>query len=144
MVCRAQLETLGFPENKDESTNMAKTVLRVRPPTKIVWELKTATVRGIYETLRERRRIAYTTVMTMMKIMEGKGQLKKSQAGRPYVYKATHKRERVIKEMVREFVDRVFKGAPEALLAHLIDESDLSLEEQRKVKRIIETAIAAR
>ncbi len=130
---------------------MAKTVRRVRPPTpfeleilKIVWELKTATVRGIYETLRERRRIAYTTVMTMMKIMEGKGQLKKSQAGRPYVYKATHKRERVIKEMVREFVDRVFKGAPEALLAHLIDESDLSLEEQRKVKRIIETAIAAR
>ena len=100
MVCRAQLETLGFPENKDESTNMAKTVRRVRPPTpfeleilKIVWELKTATVRGIYETLRERRRIAYTTVMTMMKIMEGKGQLKKSQAGRADVYKPTHSRE---------------------------------------------------
>ena len=147
MVCRAPLETLDFPESKDESTNMAKTVHRMRPPTpfeleilKIVWELKTATVRDIYETLREQRRIAYTTVMTMMKIMEGKGQLKKSQAGRPYVYKATHARERVIKEMVREFVDRVFNGAPEALLTHLIEDSDLSLEEQKKIKGIITTA----
>ena len=129
---------------------MAKTVCRVRPPTpfeleilKIVWELKTATVRDIYETLRERRKIAYTTVMTMMKIMEGKGQLKKSQAGRAYVYKATHTRESVIKEMVEEFVDRVFNGTPEALLAHLIDESDLSLEEQRKIKRMIEAGVAA-
>ena len=129
---------------------MAKTVRRIRPPTpfeleilKIVWELKTATVRDIYETLRERRKIAYTTVMTMMKIMEGKGQLKKSQAGRAYVYRATHTRERVIKEMVKEFVDRVFNGTPEALLAHLIDESDLSLEEQRKIKRMIEAGVAA-
>ncbi len=129
---------------------MAKTVHRMRPPTpfeleilKIVWELKTATVRDIYETLREQRRLAYTTVMTMMKIMEGKGQLQKSQAGRAYVYKPTHKRERVIKEMVEEFVDRVFNGTPEALLAHLIDESDLSLEEQRKIKGIIGTAAVA-
>ena len=113
---------------------MAKTVRRVCPPTpfelkilKIVWELKTATVRVVYETLREQRRVAYTTVMTMMKIMEGKGQLKKSQAGRPYVYKATHTRERVIKEMVREFVDRVFSGAPGALLApKQVDKSGLS------------------
>jgi predicted transcriptional regulator len=37
---------------------------------KIVWERKTATVRDAYETLRERRKIAYTTVMTVMKILE--------------------------------------------------------------------------
>ena len=64
--------------------------------------------------------------MTMMKIMEGKGQLQKSQAGRAYVYKSTHPRERVIEAMVQEFVDRVFDGRPEALVSHLIDESDLS------------------
>ncbi len=129
---------------------MAKTARRIPLPTpfeltiiRIVWSLKTATVRDVYETLREQRRIAYTTVMTMMKIMEGKGQLLKWQEGRAYVYKATHTRERVIKEMVREFVDRVFNGTPEALLAHLIDESDLSLEEQRKIKGIIGTAAVA-
>jgi len=44
---------------------------------KIVWQLGQATVRDVYETLRERRRIAYTTVMTMMKILEEKNYLRK-------------------------------------------------------------------
>ncbi len=70
----------------------------------IVWNLQTATVREVYETLRERRRIAYTTVMTMMRIMEGKGQLLKWQEGRAYVYKSTHPKGQIIKEMVKEFV----------------------------------------
>ncbi len=39
--------------------------------------------------------------------------------------------------MVKEFVERVFNGAPEALLAHLIDDSDRSLEDQQKIKRMI-------
>jgi BlaI family transcriptional regulator, penicillinase repressor len=40
---------------------------------KVVWELRQCTVRDVYETLLKRRRIAYTTVMTMMKILDGKG-----------------------------------------------------------------------
>ncbi len=120
---------------------MAKTVRRVRPPTpfeleilKIVWELKTATVRDIYETLRERRKIAYTTVMTMMGIMERKGILRKWQEGRAYVYKPTHSRERVLKAMVREFVERVFNGSPEALVACLIDDCASLWKSRRRSK----------
>ena len=120
---------------------MAKTARRIPLPTPfelgiltIVWELKTATVRDVYETLREQRKIAYTTVMTMMKIMEGKGQLKKSQAGRAYVYKPTHSRERVLKAMIREFVERVFNGSPEALVACLIDDCASLWKSRRKSK----------
>ena len=40
---------------------------------KVVWNLPKATVRDVYETLREKRPVAYTTVMTMMKILEEKG-----------------------------------------------------------------------
>jgi predicted transcriptional regulator len=43
---------------------------------KIIWERGRATVRDVYETLLERRRVAYTTVMTMMNILEQKGHLK--------------------------------------------------------------------
>jgi BlaI family penicillinase repressor len=49
---------------------------------KVIWKLDTATVRQVYETLLEHRRIAYTTVMTMMNILEQKGYLKKEQAER--------------------------------------------------------------
>ena len=45
---------------------------------KVVWQLEKCTVREVYETLREQRAIAYTTVMTMMNILEEKGYLDKS------------------------------------------------------------------
>ena len=51
---------------------------------KVVWAKKDATVREVYETLRERRRIAYTTVMTMMNILETKGFLVKEPHGRAF------------------------------------------------------------
>ena len=54
---------------------------------KIVWERGSVTVRDVYEALLERRKVAYTTVMTMMKILEQKKYLKKTQADRAYVYR---------------------------------------------------------
>jgi predicted transcriptional regulator len=54
---------------------------------KIVWERESATVRDVYEALLERRKVAYTTVMTMMKILETKKYLKRTQLDRAYVYR---------------------------------------------------------
>ena len=54
---------------------------------KIVWERDRSTVRDVYEALLERRKVAYTTVMTMMKILEQKKYLKKILVDRAYVYR---------------------------------------------------------
>ena len=100
---------------------------------KIVWERESATVRDVYETLRERRQIAYTTVMTMMRILERKGHLKVSRADRAYVYRPARPRQRVVGEMVREFVDRVFGGAAEPLVQHLVRDRHLTEEDLREI-----------
>ena len=93
---------------------------------KIVWERESATVRDVYEALLERRKVAYTTVMTMMKILEQKKYLKKTQADRAYVYRPAQPKGQVIGDMVRDFVNRVFNGSAEPLLVHLVEEHDLS------------------
>src|SRR5579859_3362463 len=93
---------------------------------KVVWELESTTVRAVYEVLLERRKVAYTTVMTMMKILEQKGYLKKSLADRAYVYHPAQPKSKVIGAMVREFVNRVFNGSAEPLLVHLVEEHNLS------------------
>jgi predicted transcriptional regulator len=100
---------------------------------KIVWERERATVRDVYETLRERRQIAYTTVMTMMRILERKGHLKVSRADRAYLYRPARPRQRVMGEMVREFVDRVFGGAAEPLVQHLVRDRHLTEEDLREI-----------
>lgn len=105
---------------------------------KIVWERPRSTVRDVYETLLKRRKIAYTTVMTMMNILEEKGYLKKRAEDRAYVYQAAQPKSRVLKAMVEDFVERVFNGAPDALLVQLVKDKKLSEKELREILRVIE------
>lgn len=104
---------------------------------KLVWERNSATVRDIYEALLDRRKIAYTTVMTMMKILESKGYLKKRQHERAFVYRPAHRKEKVIGKMIREFMDRVFNGSAEPLLVHLVKAHQISKRDLEKIRRMV-------
>lgn len=104
---------------------------------KIVWDREETTVRDVYETLLERRKVAYTTVMTMMKILEQKGHLRKRSDDKAHVYTPTKPKSAVIKNMVREFVERVFNGSAEPLVMHLVEERHLSDDEIAEVERML-------
>lgn len=107
---------------------------------KVVWQLESATVRDVYEALRERRTVAYTTVLTMMKVLEQKGYVKKTRADRAFVYRPARPRQQVIGAMVREFVDRVFDGASRPMLLHLVKDTRLSDRERKALLKAIEEA----
>jgi predicted transcriptional regulator len=104
---------------------------------KVVWELGTATVRDVYETLLGRRKIAYTTVMTMMNILEAKGYLKKRADEKAYLYRPSRSKAQVVKAMVEEFVQRVFNGSAEPLLVQLVKDRRLSPQDLEKIARAI-------
>jgi predicted transcriptional regulator len=103
----------------------------------VVWERGTATVRDVYEALRAQRRVAYTTVMTMMNVLERKGHLKKQTQGRSYVYEPTRSRNQTVRALVRDFLNRVFGGSAEPLLVHLIEDRRLSRQELEELTRRI-------
>ncbi len=104
---------------------------------KVVWRQGQATVREVCEALREHRSIAYTTVLTMMKILEGKGYLSKDSDERAHVYRPTRPEETVVRSMVRDFIDRVFDGSAQPLLLHLVRERKLSEDEIEELARLI-------
>jgi BlaI family transcriptional regulator, penicillinase repressor len=105
---------------------------------KVVWRLEKATVRDVYDALRAKRSVAYTTVMTMMKTLEEKGYLLKTRLDRAYVYRPARPRTQVVGAMVRDFVDRVFDGAAGSLMLHLAKDRRLSKDERTRIRRIIE------
>jgi BlaI family transcriptional regulator, penicillinase repressor len=107
---------------------------------KLVWLRETATVRDIYEALLDKRKIAYTTVMTMMKILETKGYLKKRRQDRAFIYRPAHPKNQVIGGMLREFIDRVFNGSAEPLLVHLVQSHQIREKDLQKIVRMIEEA----
>ena len=104
---------------------------------KVIWRSGASTVRDVYEALLEKRKIAYTTVMTMMNILEQKGYLRKSQKDRAYTYEATKPQKQVIRGMVREFVDRVFNGSAEPLLLHLVEDRQLSEQDLDEIRNLL-------
>src|SRR5262245_54877252 len=83
---------------------------------KVIWRRGEATVREVYLELAQSRKIAYTTVLTMMGILEQKGHLTKSPGERANVYTPAQLRERVVGTMVSEFIGRVFGGSAKPLL----------------------------
>ena len=105
---------------------------------KIVWPLGRATVREVYDTLRDRRTIAYTTVQTMMNILEAKGHLKKEPGDKAQLYVPVRPQQAVVRSMVREFVDRVFDGSARPLLVHLLKEKGLTERERRALQKLLD------
>lgn len=104
---------------------------------KVIWQMGPSTVREVYLELAKHRKIAYTTVLTMMGILERKGHLKKSRGERAYLYRAAKPREQVTAGMVREFVNRVFNGAKRPLLVHLVEDKDLSAQELAELEALV-------
>ena len=104
---------------------------------KIVWGREQATVRDVYEAMLERKKVAYTTVMTMMRILEEKGYLKKSASEKAHVYTAAEPKERVVGGMVSEFLNRVFDGAAKPLLLHLVENREVSTSEMEEIAAIL-------
>jgi predicted transcriptional regulator len=105
---------------------------------KVVWRKKEATVRDVYETLRESRPVAYTTVMTMMRILQEKGFLTKATEDRAHVYTPAIPQQKVVGTMLRDFVDRVFDGASESLLLHLAKDNTLTAKQKRLLAKLLD------
>lgn len=107
---------------------------------KIIWQRQPVTVRDVYEVLRQTRKPAYTTVMTMMGILEKKGHLERSKEGRAYVYRSTRPRHQTVAGLVRDFVDKVFDGSAKPLVMNLVEDEAISPEDWEEiVKRVEET-----
>jgi len=105
---------------------------------KVVWRKDEATVRDVYEALQETRPVAYTTVMTMMRILQEKGYLTKATNDRAHVYRPAKPSQQVIGGMVRDFLDRVFDGASDALLVHLARDNKLTAKQRRLVRQLLD------
>ena len=105
---------------------------------KAIWSRGEATVREVYDALRERRTVAYTTVQTMMNILETKGHLKKEPGDKAQIYVPVRPQHAVVKSMVREFVERVFDGSARPLLLHLLNEKGLTDRERKELQRLLE------
>jgi predicted transcriptional regulator len=103
----------------------------------VVWELDGGTVRQVHERLNQQRPLAYTTVMTMMNILEEKGHLTRHKEGRAYRYEPVRPKNQVISGMVDEFVGRVFEGSATPLILSLVKDKKIPKKDLEEIARMI-------
>ena len=103
----------------------------------VVWELDGGTVREVHNRLNQQRPLAYTTVMTMMNILEEKGHLTRRKQGRAYHYQPVRPKSQVISGMVDDFVGRVFEGSAAPLVLSLVKDNKISQTDLEEIARLI-------
>lgn len=115
---------------------LGKTELEVL---QIVWELGEATVNDVLERILKKRKVAYTTIMTVMKNLANKGALKYEKVGNAYLYSPTRQQEpEKVKSMLLDLtLDKVFNGSASELILTLVKHEKLSIEELKEIKALI-------
>ncbi|MEO2016906.1 MAG: BlaI/MecI/CopY family transcriptional regulator [Fuerstiella sp.] len=105
---------------------------------RMVWVLKDANVRAVYEALAETRDIDFTTVQTYLRRLEEKGYLNVRMEGRSRFYSPKVRPRTVIRETVDDLVERLFGGEAMPLMKHLVEERSFSVEEIEQLRQLID------
>jgi BlaI family transcriptional regulator, penicillinase repressor len=110
---------------------------------KVLWRHGEATVRDIYDRMnKEGGRLAYTTVLSLLQVMEQKGLVRHRQSGKAYLYAAEAERNSTFRKLAGSFLEKVFDGAVDEYLAHAIGSRRLSVEEIDRLEKAIGDAKA--
>jgi len=103
----------------------------------VVWEKGAATVQDVVESLPPDVPLHYSTVLTTLRILEGKGYLQHIKDGRAYVYKPVVAREQEREKAVAHLLRRFFGGSAEKLMLNLVERRQVSPEKLKQLRKRI-------
>jgi predicted transcriptional regulator len=104
----------------------------------VLWNRGPSTAGEVLESLEDE--LAYNTVLTMLKVMEGKGYVSRRMEGRAHRYAPEVERDAAGESALGRVTERLFGGSPEKLLLHLVD-TDLDPDELRRMRDLLDDRI---
>ena len=102
----------------------------------VAWERGPSLVGEVRAALKDD--LAYTTVLTILRTLEGKGYVNHEQEGRGHRYFAAVKRQAAQRSVLRHLTSKLFKGSAELLFTHLVSDQKLSAKQIRNMRALLE------
>lgn len=107
----------------------------------VLWGRGSATVAEVLEEIEDD--LAYTTVLTVLQTLEEKGHVRHEQEGRAYRYYPEVDREEAGSSAVAYLLRKIFRGSPRLLVSQLVSERDLSEEQLRELRSLLDERLAS-
>jgi predicted transcriptional regulator len=123
---------LEFGQKK--ATQLTRLELQIM---QVLWENGAGTVQAVQQNLSGEP-LAYTTIQTMLNILQRKGKVKRKLIGKAYEYRAVLSRDRALREAAGDLIERVFGGSVDALLMSLVKNRQLDKATLAKLEGLID------
>jgi len=106
----------------------------------VLWERGPSTVRQVLQSMPDGKQRAYTSVLSVMQVMEKKGLLTRSSRGVAHIYRAAMSRRKILGPFLRRVVDEVFLGRPAAMMQALLFGTQVTREELAEIRKLLDEA----
>jgi BlaI family penicillinase repressor len=104
----------------------------------VLWETGPANVQSVQQHLE--RELAYTTVQTMLNILQRKGKVKRTLKDRAYFYRPVVSRSQVVSQHMSDIVERLFGGSAENLVMSLVETKHLTRKKLERLHKLLDEA----
>jgi predicted transcriptional regulator len=106
----------------------------------VLWETQRATVADVVRALSKRRAVSYSTVQTILRILETKGYVAHDKVARAFIYRPLVDERQARRRALRHLASRLFKGSPSLLVLNVLEDEQIDPDELRQLKKFIEDA----
>jgi predicted transcriptional regulator len=103
----------------------------------VIWRIGPCSVTQVLEALNPARQLAYTSVSTIVRILEQKGYVRSERVGRGHLYSAVIAKDAYQGMTLRHIVSHVFEGEPSLLVQRLLDSDTLTSDELTQIKALL-------
>jgi predicted transcriptional regulator len=104
----------------------------------VLWRLKSATVAEVVAALRDRYALTYSTVQTMLRILEQKGYVGHEKVARAFVFRPLVDERQARRRALHHLIGRLFEGSPSLLVSNMLEDDDIDPAELGRLKKLIE------
>ena len=106
----------------------------------VLWDRQEATVANVVSALARKRAVTYSTVQTMLRILEVKGYVTHEKVARAFVYRPVVDQRQARRLALRHLLSRLFNDSPSLLVLNVLEDEDMDPAEVRQLKKMIEDA----
>jgi predicted transcriptional regulator len=106
----------------------------------VLWQFESATVGDVVAALAPERTVSYSTVQTILRILEDKGYVAHGKVARAFIYRPVVDERQARRRALRHLATRLFNGSPSLLVMNVLHDEEMDPEELQRLKKLIEEA----